>query len=339
MQADDLDAGLDGLTGGKIIKKRITFVPEEAEIPLPGMPPGLPASLGRLVIQSLASTGKYVSVRKSGDAAISVVVTNYKSEVKNTVDTNSVARGVGSVARIFGGPNVPTPAAVKTVSMDADMTARFKLLDPANSQLGQVFTEAASRDRQTSLDVGTIDINQIENTDTALGDVTRKVAADAVEYLLAELENIEWQGQVTRIDKKTGMITTDCGSRCQIEVGDVFSIRNNGELVGTASVKKITADSAVAEITAGEGIVKGMTVRFEGRMDESPATRKSREVRTLKTREAGAAHAGPGNSFAEVKKLKAGSSLNLLYTVGSWAKVSDGSASFWISLENAQITS
>ncbi len=340
MQIEDQTAGSApiALSRNKKLKKRIAYVAEVAEIPLPNMPSSLPASLGSLIIQSLGSTGEYLATGRGGDAAISVLVTNYKSDIKTNVDTQAVARGIGAISGVLGGPSVRSPVNTKSITMDADMSTRVKLIDPDSVELGEVYAEASSRGRKTAVDVGGLDINQIANTDTALGDVTRKVAADSVEYLLAELESIEWQGRVSVSDKNTNTFTIDCGTACQIEAGDVFGVYDGTDKIGSGRVKKVAPETAIAEVTSGEVPKSGQTVRYDGRTDDSPLTRKSQKQRTMKTRTAVEAYAGPGATFATVKKLKAGANLNFVYSVGTWAKVSDGASSFWIPLASAQIT-
>ncbi len=338
MQADDGPASSGPLSRNKYLKKRIGYVYEDPEIPLPEMPSDMPEAIGALVIQALGTTGRYIPADTGGDASISVVVTNYKSDVRTRVNTEAVTSAVGAISGIFGGPSVDSPVDTRSVSMNADMTARVKLIDPDSVELLETFAEAKSSGRKTSADIAGLGINEIANTETALGDVTRKVAADAVEKLLVELENVPWKGWITDNDPEKKTLTIDCGTRCQIEAGDVFGIYNYDERVGTARVRRVTPDSAEALIADGETEVIGMSVRYDGRTGDSPLTRKSQQERSLRTRNATQAYAGPGTTFGDVKKLNAGAELRLVFVVGSWAKVSDGSASFWIPLASAQIT-
>lgn len=330
--------GSQSLSKDKYLKKRISFVYEEPEIPLPEMPEDMPSAIGGLVIQALGSTGRYIAAESDSDAGISVVVTNYNSDVRTRVNTEAVTNAVGAISSIFGGPSVDSPVDTKSISMNADMTARVKLYDPNSVELAEVYAEAASRGRKTSADIAGLAVNEIANTETALGDVTRKIAADAVDSLLPELDNVVWQAWITEADSEKKTLTVNCGTRCQIEAGDVFGIYDGEDRLGTAKISRVTPDAAYARVTEGDGEFVSLWVRYEGREGDSPLTRKSLQKRTLKTRNAVQAYAGPGTTFGEVKKLSAGADLTFLYSVGTWAKVSDGSASFWIPLSSAQIT-
>lgn len=339
MQAEDSgEAAGQGLSKSKYLKKRISYVYEEPEIPLPEMPEDMPSAIGGLVIQALGSTGRYIAAESDSDAGISVVVTNYNSDVRTRVNTEAVTNAVGAISSIFGGPSVDSPVDTKSISMNADMTARVKLYDPNSVELAAVYAEAASKGRKTSADIAGLAVNEIANTETALGDVTRKIAADAVDSLLPELDNVVWQAWITEADSEKKTVTVNCGTRCQIEAGDVFGIYDGEDRLGTAKVSRVTPDAAYARVTEGEGEFVSLWVRYEGRAGDSPLTRKSQQKRTLKTRNAVQAYSGPGTTFGEVRKLSAGAELNFLYSVGTWAKVSDGSASFWIPLSSAQIT-
>ncbi|MEO8217336.1 MAG: FHA domain-containing protein [Acidobacteriota bacterium] len=323
----------------KQLKKRIFYVPEDAEIPLPDMPDDMPATLALLVIQSLGTTGHYVQSDDTGDAAISVVVTNFRSDIKSHLNTATVTAGASAIAGILGKSGAQSPVNARSVSMNADMAARVRLLDPDNNELGQFTSSASSHDRKTSTDLGGLTIREITNTDSALGDVTRKVAADAVESLLKDLDQIQWQGRVVNAEEKT--VTLNCGSRCLIEVGDVFNVYDDENTnVATLRVKKVTPEESTASLVTSTGEVadlSGKIVKYAGRNGDSSGTQKSIKQRAVQLRMNTDAYDGPGKTFNSVKKLSSGTKLNLLYSVGTWARVSQGSDTFWIPLTSAQI--
>ena len=109
--------------------------------------------------------------------------------------------------------------------------------------------------------------------------------------------------------------------------------------VARVRVNYIDAKQSTAELISGDpaGKYKGKMARYAGRETESPVTANQAKPKFLQFRQNSKVYDGPGRSFREVKELKAGTRVRYLYTVGPWAKATDGRSTFWVPMAIAQI--
>ena len=220
--------------------------------------------------------------------------------------------------------------------MSAEMAIVVRMYDSRSQQIAEFQPAAASRDTISKVDVTSLSVGQISNTDTPAGDVARRVAADAIDGILRELASMEWQGSI-KTAQRDGLVTIDCGSTCSIEVGDVFDVHDSGSVMGRVRVTRVESGQSFAETISAKGNLEKKSVSYAGRENDSPLSAASGRPRQLQIRTKTKVFSGPGKSFKEVKQLKEGTKVRYLYSVGLWAKASDGGSTFWVPMTQAQV--
>jgi hypothetical protein len=319
---------------GKVFKRKILVTPLPPEIPPANLPNGTARDLANLLATALVSTGDFV-VGPKGQGSINVMVTNYRADVNKSVDVKRTADNARKLGRLLG-QKVPTnPVDVKSTAYDAAMSARVRLFDPSGRVLTETEASAASADRKSKVALGGVSFHEVAMSDTAVGDVARKVIADAVDALRPNLSQLQW---TTTIGSATNdKVTLGAGFGSGIEPGDVFQVMDAGKAVVRVRVTNVTENSADAEFIGQTKVkLKGKTALYVGSENPPAAARRDR---FLTMRVKSPVFNGPGNSFQEMKTLNPGAKLKLHYVVGSWGKATDNSGTYWVPLAAAAISS
>jgi len=326
------------LSTAKRLKKRVKIEALPSEGEFANLPGGAGRDIVNLITTALSSTGTFLPDNKGGVASVSVAVSNYRNDVKTSVDTAKAGSAVSAVGGLFG-QSVPTvPVNVTSGTMNAELSIRVRVYDSGANQVAEVQPAAASFSRKTTGNVSGLSLGRAAaQEDSPVADVTRQVVAEAVDAILAELQQREWRAVILE-QKADGSIIIDCGFACGVENGDVFDVVGGGQSSGRIRVTFVDDTTSTAEQLAGGKNLKGKSLRYAGREGDSPGTAQSRRERTLQLRSKSAAFKGPGKSFGEAAKLKAGTRLRYLYSVGLWAKGTDGKRTLWVPINVAQIT-
>lgn len=325
------------LVNVKFLRKPVDVQAAAPLVQTSQLPSGIDRELASALSTALLTTGKYVPAKKGGVVSTSMAVTNYKSERRTTVDTKKVTRAADAVAGLFG-ENVPnSPANVKSQSWDAAIATRVIARDAAGREIVQFETAAEAADRKTSTNVSSLSVGELFRSDTPAGDVVRKVVADAVDGLMPYIDRTEWFATINAHSGTRALI--DCGRTCQVEEGDYFDVLDGGTVIGRLRVAQTDENTSTAEVIAGgaSGKLTGKTVRYAGREKPSSLYGAAPKPKQLVLRRKAAAFAGPGNSFSKITDLRGGTRLNYLYSVGFWAKASDGKREYWIPIVHAEI--
>jgi hypothetical protein len=265
------------------------------------------------------------------------MVTNFRNDVRKNVDTKKTADSARKLGRLLGQKVPANPVEVKSVAYDAAMSVRVRLYDPSGRVLAEVEPSAESADRKTKTAVAGVSFNEIALSDTATGDVARKVIGDAIDTVRSGMRSLDWSTIV--IGQKKEVLTLGTGRSANVEPGDVFEVVDGGRAVGRARVTSVTETGAEAEYIGtmpAKLKLNGKTARYVG--SENPVPPQG-GPKSLVVRVKTPAFSGPGNSFNEIKELKTGARLQFQYSVGPWAKVSEGGSSFWVPLAKVQIGS
>ena len=321
----------------KSLKIKVSITSTPPEIPPANLPSGTDRGLVNLIGAALVSSGDYV-VGPNGQLAVNVMVTNYKADAKGNVNTQGVSTSARKIGKIFGQKLPTNPVDVKNVTYDAAMSARIRLLDRAGRILLETEPSSASADRKAKVALAGVSFNDAVLSDTAVGDVTRKVVADAVDALRAGLGSQEWTTLVTGATKDK--IVLGVGSSAHVEPGDVFELVNGQQRVlGRIRVTSVTDSGSEAMLITplGKERLAMTTARYLG--SENASTSIRRAPRTITTRAKTPVYSGPGTSFTQIRELKPGMRMNLQFTVGPWAKADDGSGAVWVPLANTTIGS
>jgi hypothetical protein len=322
------------LTLNKKLRKRISVRGEQNDIPLPDLPDGGADDVARLIATSLNSMGDILATESGEDGAIAITITNFRDVKKTSVDTAAVGRTAGAIAGIAGASVPNTPADVRRGSRSSEISILVRAFDRGAVQLAQAQPSASASAAKTEFTLAGLALGQEAATgDSTLADVTRKVVADAIETLRERLDAIQWTGTITEHESGNPAII-NCGSSCGIEVGDVFDVLQAGRPVGRVKVTFLDSQRATAQVISGTGAFAERTVRFAGRETESAIGNRQR---SLQMRQKAAVFQGPGRSFRQVRELPAGARVRYLYSVGVWAKATDGSTSFWVPMKSAQV--
>ncbi|HUO84926.1 MAG TPA: FHA domain-containing protein [Thermoanaerobaculia bacterium] len=319
----------------KFLRKPISITSLKPEIRTSQMSSGIEREMAASLSTSLLSTGKYVSSSRAPIGAISIAVTNYAVE-QSTVDTKKVTKTVGAITGLLGEKVDASPLNVKSASWSADMAARVTLLDSVGRQIAQVQPSAQSRDRKTSLNLSSLTFGDLFRSDSPAGDVARKVVADAVEQMMPHIDRLEWLGSVTA--HSGTQVLLDCGRVCQVEEGDFFDVMGGQTVIGRVKVVAIEETSSTAQVINGAGKMTGKSIRYAGRETRSTAYGATPKIRQLVLRRKAAVFDGPGNSFQKIRDLRSGTRLTYLYSVGFWARGTDGKTSYWVPIVHAEIT-
>lgn len=318
---------------GKKLKKKVLVTPLPPEIPPANMPSGAARDLASLLTSALISTGDFVAGPK-GQASVSVMVTNYRAQAKEGVNVAKTADSARKLGKLFG-KNVPSaPGDVRSVAYDAAMSVRVRLYDPSGRVIAEVEPSAEASDRKTKTSLADVSFNEVAFSDTAAGDVARKVIGDAIDTVRSSLSNLEWSTTVQSQSKQK--VTLAAGRNANLEPGDVFEIIDGKKAVTRVRITSVTETSSDAEFIGGGTAPKvgGKSARYVG--SENSVSTAARE-RVLTVRIKTPAYAGPGDSFRTVKELRVGQKMKFQYAVGSWARATDGGTSFWVPLAKVQI--
>jgi hypothetical protein len=331
-------AQLRPLTTTKSLKKRIRVQPVPSDIPIPDLPNSASRDLARLIIGALASSGAYVNEDRGSLASVAVMVTNFRNESSTSVDTRAVGRTVGALGGLAG-KNVPqSPVNVASGTRSAEMSIVVRVMDSTGRQLNETSAAAAASDRKSSATADSLSFGQTTLAgDSPLSDVTRKVVADALDGVRGELDRMEWRGTL-QDQKKDGVMVIDCGNNCAVEVGDVFDVIDGGAAVARFRITQVDARTSTGQMLSGNPAakLKGKPVRYAGREDESPLA-TVQAARYLQIRQKTKVYDGPGRSFRPGRELNTGARVRYLYSIGTWAKATDGSGVFWIPMSAAQV--
>lgn len=327
------------LINTKFLKRRITVKGVNSDIPIPELPNGGSEALAQLTSSALSTTGKY-SNNDSGSsdtASISLTIVGFHNEEKSRINTERATEVVGGIAGLTG-HNVPTVsgAGAKTVSANADGTLQVRVYNGSNRQVDDFRVSAHAAATRTSVSAASLSMGNLFQTDTPAGDVTRELVAEAVDKIMKQVDRLEW---IATVKAQTGSrILIDCGRACQIEPGDVFDVVDKGQTIARATAVSVDEESATAAVFAGgSNKLTGRSVHYAGRERPSTLYGPTPRVRQLIVRRKAAVYAGPGNSFRKVKSLRGGTRLTYLYSVGYWAKATDGKGDYWIEMKYADI--
>lgn len=327
------------LINTKFLKRRITVKGVNSDIPIPELPDGGSEALAQMTERALATTGKY-SNNDSGSsdtASVSLTIVGFHNEEKSRVNTERATEVVGGIAGLTG-RNVPTVsgAGAKTVSANADGTLRVRVYNGSNRQVDDFRVSAHAAATRTSVSAASLSMGNLFQTDTPAGDVTRELVAEAVDKIMKQVDRLEWIATVKA--QTESRISIDCGRACQIEPGDVFDVVDKGRTIARATVVSVDNESATAAVFAGgSNKLTGKSVHYAGREKPSTLYGPTPRVRQLIVRRKAAVYAGPGNSFQKIKSLRGGTRLTYLYSVGYWAKATDGKSDYWIEMKYADV--
>jgi hypothetical protein len=326
------------LTTSKSLKKRIRVQAVPSDIPIPDLPNSASRDLARLIVGALASSGAYVNEDRGSIASVAVMVTNFSNESSTTVDTEAAGRTVGALGGLVG-KNVPrSPVNVASGSRSAEMSIVVRVSDSTGRQLTETNAAAAASDRKSSATADSLSFGQTTIAgDSPLSDVTRKVVADALDGIRGELDRLEWRATL-QDQKKDGVMVIDCGNNCAVEVGDVFDVIDGGAAVARFRITQVDARTSTGQLLSGNPAakLKGKPVRYAGREDESSLA-TAQGARYLQVRSKTKVYDGPGRTFRAGRELNTGARVRYLYSIGTWAKATDGSGVFWIPMSAAQV--
>jgi hypothetical protein len=333
--ASSATTSIGPLNRNKRLKTKILITPLPPEIPPANLPSGAVREVANALSTALVSSGEYV-VGPKGQASVSIMITNYKSETKGSVDVKGTADSARRIGGLFGKKLPQTPGDIKSTAYDSAMSVRVALYDGNGRTLLQTEPSAASADRKSKFSLAGVPFNQVVMSDTPTGDVARKVVGDAVEQILTKVTALEWT--TTVLSQKQDGVTMGVGRSGNLEVGDVFEVTDGKKALGKVRVTSITDSTAEAELlfTPGKERLNGKTLRYLG--SETPSSLQTGN-RSVTIRSKTSAYDGPGNSFNTIRDLKPGQKFQLYFAVGPWGRVSDGSSRFWVPLQFAQINS
>lgn len=323
------------LSKSKRLKTKIMVTALPPEIPPANMPTGAVSEVAKALSTALVSSGEYV-IGQKGQASVSVMITNYKSEVSGNVDVKKTVDSARRIGGLFGTKLPQTPGDVKSSAYDSAMSVRVALYDGNGRTLLQTEPSAASASRKSKVSLAGVPFNQVVLSDTPTGDVARKVVGDAVEQILTKVTALDWTTTVS--GQRPDGLSLAVGRSGNVEVGDVFEVADSKKTYGRVRVTSVTEASADAELlfNAGKERLSGKMLRYVGSEGPSAVSSGNRSV-TIRSKTS--AFDGPGNSFNKVKELKPGQRFQLFFSVGSWGRVSDGSTRFWVPLSFAEIKS
>ena len=318
----------------KPLKKKFIVNSVPSEIPPANLPPGTARDLANALSAALTSSGDYV-VGPKGQASVSVMVTNYKSETHGTVNVNQTVDSARRIGGLFGKKLPQSPGDVKSTSYDSAMSIRVSLYDANGRTVLQTEPSAASQDRKSKVSLAGVPFNQVVMSDTPTGDVARKVVGDAIETLLKSASSLDWTTSV--VSQRADGLTLGVGRSGNLEPGDVFEVLDGNKPMGRVRLTSVTDSTSDAELLfqPGKARLVGKNVRYVGSETQASAAR----ARTITIRSKTSAFDGPGNSFNVLRPLQPGQQLKLQFSVGGWARVSDAGVSFWVPLLAAQINS
>jgi hypothetical protein len=320
------------LNSGKRLRKRVSLGAIPPEVPPARMPGNVPRELANLVGAALASTGEYV-IGQKGDATINVMITDYRVVDQSSVD---VGRGADAARRIgrVGGVSVPTsPVNVQSRSYEAAMAARVQLLDATGRVLVEVQPSAEGAERKTRTTLAGVSFSEVVLSNSIAGDVARKIIGEAVESVRSGLESVEWSTSVT--SQRNDMVTLGVGRSSGLEPGDVFEVTDPAGAVTRVRVRVAQEATSEAEFVGPVLKISNRPARFIG----TTADVRPLSERTVVIQKKTGVFDGPGESFREIRKLNRGARLRFQYSVGGWARASEGSSTFWVPLANAQVVS
>lgn len=318
---------------GKQLKKRVLITPLPSEVPPANMPAGTPRDLATLLGSALASTGDFV-IGAKGQASVSVMVTDYRSEQQGGVDVKKSADNARKLGKLFGADVPKNPVDVRSKGYDAAMAARLRVFDSTGRLVTETETSAEASDRKSKVALSGVSFHDVAMSNTATGDAARKVIGDAVESIHNGLMKLDWSTTIS--GQTTNAVTIAAGRNSDIEPGDVFDIVDGQRTVGRIRVTIANETTSNAEfVGAVVPKVKGKMVRFVG--SETPPRETSGE-KSLVIKKKTQVYDGPGESFRAIKELRPGARLKFHFIVGPWARASEGGSSFWVPLQNAQVT-
>lgn len=112
---------------------------------------------------------------------------------------------------------------------------------------------------------------------TPLGEATREAIERAVDFVLAEMANVDWQGKVVTV--KEGKVFINAGARSGLKAEDKFTIYSLSEplidpdtgmnlgseesKIGEIKVISVEDKFSKADVLSGEGFKRGDVVKFE----------------------------------------------------------------------------
>jgi curli biogenesis system outer membrane secretion channel CsgG len=111
---------------------------------------------------------------------------------------------------------------------------------------------------------------------TALGEAVNKAIRDMVDYIMAKMEEVPWQGRIVMV--KEGKVYVNAGSRGNIKTGDTFDVYKPGEelidpetglslgseetKVGKIRVSSVKDKFSIATAVSGSGFARGYILRI-----------------------------------------------------------------------------
>jgi len=328
------------LVNTKFLKRRISVKGLPPEIPLPGVPDGGSDDMAQLVVTALRTTGKYASTEGgSTTGSVTLMIAGFHNEEKSRMNTQRTTEVLGGLSALAGGTSVPTVGAgAQTVSANADGTLRVRVYDASNRQVDDFRVSANAAATKTSVSAASLSFGGLFQTDTPAGDVTRQLVAQAVDKLMKDVDRLEWVANITAQTQDKVLI--DCGRACQIEEGDVFDVLDGGKAIARVKVISVDESSATASVFAGgaANTLTGKAVHYAGREKPSKLYGPTPKVRQLIVRRTTGGFDAPGNSFKKVKTFRSRTRLTYLYSVGYWAKASDGRNEYWVQVKDIDVS-
>jgi hypothetical protein len=280
---------------------------------------------------ALESTGKFMNDPRA-PLAVAIAVIDFHSD-SHVTDPKKAANAVSSIGRIFGKnlPNNPVDTA-RAASYAASMSLKVELFDTTGRLVTETHPSAQASTRQSNFSVSGVSFSQVVFSDTALGDVSRKVVADSLEALMPSLLKIEWSAPITA--QRADVVVMGAGRNAGVEVGDVMeSVDTGGRVIGRLRVSSVAFDSAEMEVVTGPLKKLGPRVRFVG-SERAPSAAADR---WFVTQDKTLAFDGPGISYKQLRSVSTGLKARFDYAVGSWVRVSDGGSAFWLPMTAGRI--
>lgn len=313
---------------GKLLKRKIAISAMPPAVPLANLPSGASRDLANTLAAALESTGNFVTDAKAAATpSLALSVTNFQSEA-NVTDAKKAVSTASKLGRIFG-TNVPKTHIEKarTASYEAAMSLKVELFDVAGRPLAAAHSESQAANRKNSFTVAGVPFSQAVLADTALGDVSRKVIADAMEDLTPALSKLEWSAAL--LSQRNDVAVVGAGRNSGLEVGDVLeTIDSYGRVNGRLRVAAISFETAEADILSITDKKLGTRIRFVG--SEKPPATITADSRWFVTNKKTSVFDGPGNSYPQLRTVNPGARFRLDYVIGAWARVTDSGNRIWV---------
>jgi len=112
---------------------------------------------------------------------------------------------------------------------------------------------------------------------TPLGEATREAIERTVDFIIAEMNNVEWKGRVIKVSEN--MVYINAGARSGVKMNDEFTLYGESEAlvdpdtgmnlgteetkIGAVKIVRVEEKFSKGEVISGEGFSRGNVVKFE----------------------------------------------------------------------------